>query len=115
MAGATPQPQHLEVLNRELAAARAAERLAWRGRTAVWRRDSAHPALDRIVGEVAQSAADLLTHGDLARLRLCGGDDCGWLFEDTSRSGTRRWCDMRDCGNVAKVRRFRARRPRAGR
>ncbi|MBA3694513.1 MAG: CGNR zinc finger domain-containing protein, partial [Acidobacteria bacterium] len=27
---------------------------------------------------------------------------------DTSRNRTRQWCDMKDCGNLAKVRRFRA-------
>ena len=43
---------------------------------------------------------------ELLRVRQCpiesGG--CGWLFLDTSRSGNRRWCDMRTCGNRAKAR-----------
>src|SRR5438309_43500 len=52
---------------------------------------------------------ELLTKGDLTRLRQCQGDDCGWIFEDASRNRGRRWCDMRDCGNIAKVRRFRTR------
>jgi hypothetical protein len=32
------------------------------------------------------------------------------VFEDTSRGGRRRWCDMQSCGNRAKVRRFRSRK-----
>jgi predicted RNA-binding Zn ribbon-like protein len=112
MAGSAPRRSQLAVLCRELAIARAAERLAWRGHAAVWHWDRERSALDRVLCRVSQSAAELFTHGDLARLRVCGGDDCGWLFEDTSRNGRRHWCDMRDCGNVAKVRRFRVRQRR---
>ncbi|MGA2590961.1 MAG: CGNR zinc finger domain-containing protein [Bryobacteraceae bacterium] len=35
---------------------------------------------------------------------------CGWMFLDTTRNRSRQWCDMRDCGNRAKVRRFREKR-----
>jgi hypothetical protein len=34
------------------------------------------------------------------------------LYLDTTRSGTRRWCSMRRCGNRAKVRAHRARQLR---
>jgi predicted RNA-binding Zn ribbon-like protein len=115
MAGKQPHHRDLAVLNRELSTARARERLAWQGGVAVWRSGAAQLTLDGIVCEVAQSAADLFAHGDLTRLRVCGGDDCGWLFEDVSRNGGRRWCDMRDCGNVAQVRRFRSRVRRGNR
>ena len=36
-------------------------------------------------------------------LRCCEGPGCGWLFLDTSRNGSRRWCDPRDCGNRVRV------------
>jgi predicted RNA-binding Zn ribbon-like protein len=62
-------------------------------------------ALDRMEWLVARSAADLLTSGDLDRVRQCGDAECGWLFIDTSRNRSRRWCDMNDCGNRAKARR----------
>jgi predicted RNA-binding Zn ribbon-like protein len=58
---------------------------------------------------IADSAAEMLTTGDLSRLKQCPGDDCGWLFEDTSKNRRRQWCDMQACGNLAKVRRFRSR------
>jgi predicted RNA-binding Zn ribbon-like protein len=67
-------------------------------------------ALDRVLWPVVRSAIDLFTSGEVARVRECGGEACGWVFVDTSRGGRRRWCDMADCGNTAKVRRFRARR-----
>ena len=47
--------------------------------------------------------------GDTTGFRICANDACRWVFEDTSRGGRRRWCDMQSCGNRAKVRRFRSR------
>lgn len=58
---------------------------------------------------LAQSAAELLTSGSMEQVRACGADTCRWLFLDTSRNHTRRWCDMRVCGNRMKARRFQAR------
>jgi predicted RNA-binding Zn ribbon-like protein len=49
----------------------------------------------------------LLTSDALARVRLCADTSCAWLFLDTTRNRTRRWCDMKECGNRNKVRRFR--------
>lgn len=69
-------------------------------------------ALDRVRWRVAASAGELLTLGDLGRVRSCAGEHCTRLFLDTSRGGRRRWCDMSHCGNIAKVRRFRTRHPR---
>ena len=65
-----------------------------------------HP-LERISQDIARSAADLLTSEALTRVRQCSGENCSWLFVDNSRNGMRRWCDMKACGNRAKVRRFR--------
>jgi len=43
------------------------------------------------------------------RVKACPGPDCGWVFHDGSRNGSRRWCDMAECGNRAKGAAFRAR------
>jgi predicted RNA-binding Zn ribbon-like protein len=101
----------IEVLERELSNARDHERLSPSARAFVWTWDDPN-ALDRVLWEVSRSAAELLTSDELSKLRLCGGDDCGWMFLDTSRNRSRQWCDMRDCGNRAKVRRFRERQQR---
>jgi predicted RNA-binding Zn ribbon-like protein len=67
-----------------------------------WERE---PSLSSPLWPVALDAWTILTEGSLDRLHECPGDgDCGWLFWDSSRSGTRRWCDMRTCGNRAKAR-----------
>jgi len=102
-------PSHLHVLNEELRLARAAEHLVARTDKFAWEWRALDFSPDRVLWSVTQSAADLLTQGDLTRLRQCEGHDCGWIFEDTSRNRSRRWCEMRDCGNIAKVRRFRTR------
>lgn len=72
--------------------------------------DLADPAsLDRPLWPVVHDATELLLHGDTSRLRECAAHDCGWLFIDTSRNRSRRWCSMQSCGNRAKVSHFRER------
>ena len=61
-------------------------------------------ALDRMLWTIARSAADLLTSEGLHDVRVCAADDCRWLFLDTSKNHSRRWCDMKSCGNRAKAR-----------
>ncbi len=57
---------------------------------------------------VVQSAAELLLSPELDQVKQCDDDrGCGWLFLDTSRNRSRRWCSMQSCGNRAKVRRYR--------
>ena len=72
-----------------------------------------HPKDDPTGEALARTATPLveaISAGDIARFRICANDGCRWVFEDTSRAGQRRWCDMATCGNRAKVRRFRSRR-----
>jgi predicted RNA-binding Zn ribbon-like protein len=51
----------------------------------------------------------LLTSAAMSRLRSCQTETCRWLFLDTSKNHSRRWCDMKVCGNRMKARRFQAR------
>jgi predicted RNA-binding Zn ribbon-like protein len=64
--------------------------------------------LARILWPVAHAAAGLLTSGTLDRLKLCAG--CYWVFLDTSRNHSRRWCTMEVCGTDEKKRRYVAKR-----
>ena len=109
MTGRRPQKVDLEIVNDELLGARTHERLTHMAVGFTWEWVGSEAALDRMLWSIAHSGAELLTTGDLSRLRECGGEECGWLFEDTSRNRSRRWCHMQDCGNLAKVRRFRCR------
>jgi len=108
-----PAPADLAVLNAEIAACRSRERLAARPQGLRWEWRDAARQLESPLWPVVRAAAALLTSPELARLRQCGGDDCGWLFLDGSRNRSRQWCTMEDCGNLSKVRRFRERHARA--
>jgi predicted RNA-binding Zn ribbon-like protein len=72
------------------------------------------PDLERPSWWATRSAADLLTSSMITFVRECAGYDCGWLFIDTTKNRSRRWCDMSTCGNRAKGRRHYERRRRAG-
>lgn len=63
--------------------------------------------LDGMLNTVVQSAFKLLTSNELDRVKICADErGCGWLFFDHSKNKSRRWCDMRECGNLAKQKRF---------
>lgn len=61
----------------------------------------AAPRAEAPLWTVVLSAGDLLLAGDHDRLGECPG--CGWLFRDTSRNRTRRWCSMATCGSRDKM------------
>jgi predicted RNA-binding Zn ribbon-like protein len=73
----------------------------------------AWPDIDRNVAAplwlLAHEAESLLLSDQVVRLRGCASETCQWLFLDTSKNHTRRWCDMKICGNRMKARRFQAR------
>jgi predicted RNA-binding Zn ribbon-like protein len=99
----------LDLLNQELNVAHGRVQLRAGEGNFIWEWTGAKNALDQMLWRVADSAAEMLTTDDLARLRGCPGEDCGWMFLDVSKNGRRQWCNMQDCGNLAKVRRFRQR------
>lgn len=68
------------------------------------------------VAILAATMHDALRDGTWPRLKACANPQCTWLFYDTSRSRTGRWCSMRACGDIMKARAYRARgRPSPGR
>jgi predicted RNA-binding Zn ribbon-like protein len=109
-AGRAPATADLEVVNASWRALQTRPQLG-AGLRVEW---TAAP--DRPLGPVLASAAELLAHGPLDRLRECPGPDgtCGWLFLDRTRNRSRRWCSMAVCGNPAKMRARAARRREEG-
>jgi len=79
-------------------------RPARRGFRLAWPENS--PRLDSVLWPIARSASDLLTGDDLKHIQECGVDTCRWLFVDRSKNHSRRWCNMRVCGNRIKARKF---------
>lgn len=104
----------LDELQRVVAQTAPWRRMQADGRKIVARWDFKGAPAQAILGPVAWSAAELLQRGPLDRIKACPPENgCGWLFLDLSKNRSRNWCSMKTCGNVAKVRRFRARRPQA--
>jgi predicted RNA-binding Zn ribbon-like protein len=106
--GRIPPTAALRTLERLIQGARLGQELRWReGRlTWNWKETDANLPL----WALAMSASDLLSSGEVHRVRECDNPDCRWLFLDTSKNHTRRWCDMKLCGNRMKARRFKAQR-----
>lgn len=113
--GDRPQPGDLDLLSDWHQAAVAHARLVPDGDRYRWAWDKVDSAPDRVLWPVARAAVELLFSPDeLERVGQCEDDrGCGWLFIDTSRNRSRRWCSMESCGNRAKARRY-YRRSQAG-
>lgn len=111
-AGKAPRSKDLQALQEVYAEAQqhatpvlTDDRLEW-----TWREPSlAYPAW-RIAGD----AIELLRSDRLQRVKACQ-PTCGWLFLDTTKNHSRRWCSMRECGFEAKVHHQAARRARFSR
>lgn len=112
----TPAPADIDRLGRCLHEAERPEALRWVAADAEahallrwqWRADQLKaPAYP--VWLLAQSASELMLSDALERVRNCQADTCRWLFLDASKNHTRRWCNMKVCGNRAKARRFQQR------
>jgi len=74
----------------------------------IWTWDPRRDVQGAILGPITLSALTLLMEKELSRTKRCAGMECGWLFFDTTKNSRRRWCEMRVCGNRAKVRAARA-------
>jgi predicted RNA-binding Zn ribbon-like protein len=106
-------PQRLSELNSALAEMPALLRMGKRTGYVQMEWTSVADGLQRVLFAVLTSAAELLASNRSGRIRECASADCTWLFVDESRNHSRRWCDMRDCGNRMKARRH-YQRSRAG-
>jgi predicted RNA-binding Zn ribbon-like protein len=104
-AGCPAGEDDLALLNDELSHGLARSRIVPSQQGYAWDWIGEEDALDRMLWPVVRDAADLLTSEDLLRVGQCADERCGWLFLDTSRNRSRRWCSMEDCGNRAKARR----------
>lgn len=101
-----PAERDLAVIDRELSSALARLKLTPSGNRFEWRFVGGESELDRVLWPIVRDAADVLSSDVIERVEECDGDNCTWLFVDTSRNHSRRWCKMGDCGNRAKARRY---------
>jgi predicted RNA-binding Zn ribbon-like protein len=100
-----PSPSDVKDLTRVHAECLGRAQLVLHNSAFVWAWDPKEAPIESILGPIALSALVLLTQTDLSRIKRCGGDHCGWLFFDTTKNKSRRWCEMEVCGNRAKQKR----------
>jgi len=109
----SPQEADLAALNAELSEALSHARIVPADHGFVWDWAGREVDLNSMLWQVARSAADLLTAEELDDVQACAAEDCRWLFVDTSKNRSRRWCDMKTCGNRSKARRHYGRKKQA--
>ncbi len=110
---ASPQEDDLATLNAALSEAMSHTRIVPKDGSFAWDWAGREIDLNSILWQVVRSAADLLTDEELDDVRACAAEDCRWLFVDTSKNRSRRWCDMKTCGNRSKARRHYERKKQA--
>ena len=108
--GESPRDADLALIGDAAASGAARSRLVYDKDGVGWSLPSDSEELERPLWDIARSAADLLTSGEHDRIKQCASTTCEWVFLDRSRNRSRRWCDMSDCGNRAKARRFHAKK-----
>jgi predicted RNA-binding Zn ribbon-like protein len=104
--GRRARSAYLHAFNRFLEDARVPERVTWQKRSLVRTYRDLAGSGGGPLWAVVDAAADLLTSPGCLRIRECSEKTCRWLFLDQSKNHSRRWCDMKLCGNRAKARRF---------
>ena len=104
--GSHPNIGDIDILSSEVSEMLKRIALIHVGRKFEWGWNVGENELDQILWPILSSSSELLTSAEMERIGICEGDGCGWLFYDHSRNRSRKWCDMSDCGNRAKARRF---------
>jgi predicted RNA-binding Zn ribbon-like protein len=109
--GRGPSAASRRTLERYFKAARLNQKLSWKQSPRLeWAWSGMERDAELPLWVLAMSASDLMTSEAVHRVLACDNPECRWLFLDTSKNHTRRWCDMKLCGNRMKARRFKAQR-----
>ncbi|MBW5447062.1 hypothetical protein GE107_13415 [Cohnella sp. CFH 77786] len=110
IAGRPAESGDLERLNQILAEGPVTRRIAKTGSGLRMESVPVRSDWPGIQAEIAASFCRMLAEGEPTRLRICDNPDCLWVYYDDTRNRSKRFCDDKMCGNLMKVRRFRARR-----
>jgi predicted RNA-binding Zn ribbon-like protein len=103
-----PSDNSLQSLSSFINEAQDARALNWRNGRLAWAWILDHGrTLELPLWKLSIEASTLLASEQSSQIRTCSNVECRWLFLDTSKSHSRKWCDMKLCGNRMKARRFR--------
>ena len=103
-AGTAPSSRAIDDLNEFLVEANTARMVEWTSRGPIWKWRSDSVELERPLWSITMSAAELMTSPTVNHVRNCANPQCSWMFVDSSKNKTRRWCEMKVCGNQSKAR-----------
>ncbi|HEX3469837.1 MAG TPA: CGNR zinc finger domain-containing protein [Silvibacterium sp.] len=107
--GRIPSAAVLRKLERSFKAAQANQTLYWGDSRLAWDWSETAEAAELPLWLLSLNSSELMVSEAMHSVRACDNAECRWLFLDTSKNHTRRWCDMKICGNRMKARRFKAR------
>jgi predicted RNA-binding Zn ribbon-like protein len=96
----------LAALNRQLAEASRHRTIGARAGALGWSWDGLTRDALGPLWPIVFAAAELLASDARQYVRQCGCVTCRWLFVDTSKNHSRRWCDMKICGDRMKARAY---------
>jgi predicted RNA-binding Zn ribbon-like protein len=102
-----PHNSDMAILNRFISETMPYARLtAIQNKNFSWEWKNSEDNLEYPLQVIVRSICDLLISGTIDKIGQCADErGCGYIFLDTSKNKTRRWCNMGDCGNRAKARR----------
>lgn len=103
----SPKRADVQVLDAMMCEAQAQRQLTVMSGQLIWQPMNDGLSLVLPLWSVAESAAKLIASPAIHKLKKCANSsECDWLFVDTSKNGSRRWCGMALCGSLNKVRRY---------
>lgn len=106
IAGYDPVEEDLNFFNKNLSLSMQDSKITRTDDGYRWDNSGNKTRLDWILNPIIRSTVDILVSDEVKKVKACADPACGWLFIDISRNRSRRWCDMKDCGNRAKASRF---------
>ncbi|MEZ0068666.1 putative RNA-binding Zn ribbon-like protein [Streptacidiphilus sp. MAP12-20] len=102
--GTPPPPAALAAIGEAQRAAPAHRELVWADGAVIASVRRPGDATARLLAELAEAAAELLTDPAIGKVHRCEGPDCRLLF--LPAHPRRRWCSPARCGNRVRVARY---------
>lgn len=112
-ANSSPSEEDIEALNKVMADGAVIRQLARNSERYQINLNAIGHQWSHIQAEIAASMAQMIAEGEPSRIRICDNPNCLWVYYDDTRNRSKRYCDDKLCGNLMKVRRFRARQKAA--
>jgi predicted RNA-binding Zn ribbon-like protein len=112
-ANSSPSEDDIEALNKVMADGAVIRQIRRSGDHYNWSLFPLGHQWSHVQAEIVSSMAQMMAEGERSRVRICDNPNCLWVYYDDTRNRSKKYCDDKQCGNLMKVRRFRARQKAA--